>query len=235
MASYISTIRTFVRRSTAVALLRLEPDALRKASALIAEGQPLRLSEQGEGLPAVYDAIITRDVNAYIAISKRLSGLFPSVKSLNLKNPNQVTKALGVQLLDGTVVPADTMSEGLLYWLAFAAIPYLEPTALLLVEEPENGLHPARIRDVMKVLREISEHTQDRPCTRTDPLVVNEARAEREVSVVTRGRGMGPRRPSSSTRRTLPERAKAYSLGELWVSYANGEDEGPLLQGGPRP
>lgn len=31
------------------------------------------------------------------------------------------------------------------------------------------------------------------------------------------------------------ERAKVYALGELWLSYANGEDEGPLLHGGPRP
>ena len=31
------------------------------------------------------------------------------------------------------------------------------------------------------------------------------------------------------------ERAKVYALGELWLNYANGEDEGPLLQGDPRP
>jgi ABC-type branched-subunit amino acid transport system ATPase component len=214
-------------------LLRLEPDALRKSSQLIAEGQSLRLlDEHGAGLPAVYDAIITRDVNAYIAISKRLAELFPSVKSLNLKNPNQATKALGVQLHDGTVIPADTMSEGLLYWLAYAALPYLEPTALLLIEEPENGLHPARIRDVMKVLREISQTIQVVLATHS-PLVINELEPH-EVSVVTRGAD-GTKAVLMKDTPNFAERSKAYSLGELWVSYANGEDEKPLLEGGPRP
>ena len=38
-----------------------------------------------------------------------------------------------------TTPTAEQMSEGLLYFLAFAALPHLEPTSLLLVEEPENG------------------------------------------------------------------------------------------------
>src|SRR5207253_2222170 len=70
------------------------------------------------------------------------------------------TKAMGVKLADNTYVPAELMSEGLLYYLAFAILPYLEPTPILLIEEPENGLHPARIVEVMRILRAISEKTQ---------------------------------------------------------------------------
>jgi len=48
----------------------------------------------------------------------------------------------------------------MLLYLAYAALSCLEPASVLLVEEPENGLHPARIADVMKVLRNISKDTQ---------------------------------------------------------------------------
>ncbi len=32
---------------------------------------------------------------------------------------------------------------------------------------------------------------------------------------------------------SFEERAKVYALGELWVSYANGKDEGPLMSATP--
>lgn len=125
------------------------------------------------------------------------------------------------------------MSEGLLYYLAFAVLPYLDPTALLLIEEPENGLHPARIAEVMRVLRAISETTQVIIATHS-PLVVNELRAD-EVTVVTRSPETGTKATLIQDTPDFEERAKVYALGELWLSYANGEDEGPLLHGGPRP
>ncbi len=140
---------------------------------------------------------------------------------------------MGVKLADGTFVPAELMSEGLLYYLAYAVLPHLEPTALLLVEEPENGLHPARVAEVMRVLRAISEHTQVLVATHS-PLVVNELRPD-EVTVVTRTRDEGTKATRLQDTPGFEERSKVYALGELWLSYANGEDEGPLLQGGPRP
>jgi hypothetical protein len=214
-------------------LLRLDPDFLRTPHALIADGNPLRFDdERGTGLPALYDALLVRDLPAYMALNEQLTKLFPSVKSIQLMNPSQGTKAMGVKLVDGTVVPADQMSEGLLYYLAFAVLPHLAPTALLLVEEPENGLHPARIAEVMRVLRAISEKTQVIIATHS-PLVVNELRPE-EVTVVTRSPETGTKATPIQTTPGFEERAKVYALGELWLSYANGDDEAPLLQGGSR-
>ena len=110
--------------------------------------------------------------------------LFPSIQSIGLDNISSSTKAIQIQLQSGEWVPAQFMSEGLLYYLAFAAIPYLDPAAVILVEEPENGLHPARIAEVMRVLREVSKTTQVLLATHS-PLVINEMKPE-EVSVVTR-------------------------------------------------
>jgi ABC-type uncharacterized transport system ATPase subunit len=215
-------------------LLRLDPDFLRAPHALIADGQPLRFTDQrGTGLPALFDALLVRDLPAYVTLNEQLTSLFPSVRAIQLMNPTPGTKAMGVRLVDGTVVQADLMSEGLLYYLAYAVLPYLDPTALLLIEEPENGLHPARIAEVMRVLRAISEKTQVILATHS-PLVINELQPE-EVTVVTRSAEHGTRATLMKDTPNFADRSKVYALGELWLSYANGEDEAPLLQGGPRP
>jgi predicted ATPase len=214
--------------------LRLEPDALRAPHALIPDGQPLRfLDERGTGLPSLYDALIVRNLPAYVAVSQELAKLFPSVQGIQLTTPSPGTRGMGVKLIGGEFVPSELMSEGLLYYLAFAVLPHLDPTPLLFVEEPENGLHPARIAEVMRVLRAISEKTQVIVATHS-PLVVNELRPD-EVTVVTRSRETGTKATLIKDTPSFEERSKVYALGELWLSYANGEDEAPLLQGGPRP
>jgi ABC-type uncharacterized transport system ATPase subunit len=166
-------------------MLRLQPDALREASALIPEGTPLRfIDERGLWLPGVYDAIASRDVATYMALSNRLAKLFPFVKNVSLVNASPQTKALGVLLDDGVFISSATASDGLLRWLAFAAVPYLAPAALILVEEPENGLHPAAVRDVMMLLREVSAKVQVVIATHS-PAVVGELDRS-EVTVLRR-------------------------------------------------
>lgn len=214
--------------------LRLDPDALRAPHSLIPDSEPLRfVDERGTGLPALYDAILARDLRAYQDINTELCRLFPDVESIRLVTVDKQSKALGVKLTDGTFVPAELMSEGLLYYLAFAILPHLAPTSLLLIEEPENGLHPARIAEVMAVLRAISRKTQVILATHS-PLVVNELQPD-EVTVVTRTREHGTRATRIKDVPRFEERSKVYALGELWLSYADGKEEAPLLEGGPRP
>lgn len=211
-------------------LLRLDPDALRKPSQLIPKGQKVQLQdERGFGLPAIYDVIVNQNVEGFLAIKKNMRGLFPSIQSVGLDNISESTKAIQIQLLSGEWVPAQFMSEGLLYYLAFAAIPYLDPAAVILVEEPENGLHPARIAEVMRVLRDVSKTTQVLLATHS-PLVINEMKPE-EVSVVTRPPEKGTQVTRIDKTPDFEDRAKMYALGELWISYADGNQEAPLLEG----
>jgi predicted ATPase len=166
-------------------LLRLEPDALRAASQLIPATDRIALmSPQGNGLAAVCDAIASRDVKAWIQIGEEFAALFDTVDALELRNVTSTEKQVGVRLKDGTRVGADHMSEGMLYWLAFASLFYAEHPAIMLIEEPENGLHPARIRKVVDVLRRVSDTTQVLIATHS-PLVINELQPD-EVSIVTR-------------------------------------------------
>jgi len=226
--------RTILRRPGGARLVHLEPGTLRKKGGLIPNGEPLQLSgRDGHGLASIYDAVMNRDPESFIAIQKKARELFPTLSKIQLNPVSTSEKLLVFELTDGTRVPVELVSEGLLIYLAFAALPHLDPVSLILVEEPENGLHPARIREVMRILREISKETQVLIATHS-PLVVNELLPE-EVSVVTRDNERGTIVTPIASTPNFEQRSKAYALGELWLSYANGDDEGPLLSGGPRP
>jgi predicted ATPase len=215
-------------------MLRLDPDRLRAPTNEIVDGQPARLfDERGLGLASAYQALVNRDVERFRELLTGVRGLFRDVNLLQVKTPSAGTRTLAIELNSGEVVSAQFMSEGLLYYLAFAILPYLDPTALLLVEEPENGLHPARIADVMHVLREISKTTQVLVATHS-PLVINEMQPN-EVTVVRRRGEEGTTGVVMKDTKDFAVRSSAYVLGELWLAYANGVDESPLIDGGPRP
>ena len=100
------------------------------------------------------------------------------------------------------------------------------------MEEPENGLHPARIAEVMRSLRETSKTSQVIIATHS-PLVVNELEGD-EVTVVTRPLETGTQEILLKDVPGYDDAAKAYQPGEFWVSYCDGDQETPLLTGTAR-
>ena len=215
-------------------LVRFEADALRTDSGLVTEEDALQfVDRRGAGLPGVYDVLNNRSDETFHEISRELAALFPTVKRLRLLTTSNVSKTLAVDLTDGETVPASGMSEGMLYFLGYAALKRLSGVSLLAIEEPETGLHPARIAEVMKVLRAISQSGIQVVIATHSPLVVNEMNPD-EVSIVTRTSESGTKVQRILDTPNFERRAKVYALGELWVSYANGTDEAPLLEGEPK-
>jgi predicted ATPase len=83
---------------------------------------------------------------------------------------------------------------------------------------------------VVKILRAISEKGTQVVMATHSPLVVNEL-SPHEVSVVTRTTEKGTQIKRIKDTPDFEARSKVYTLGELWIAYANGEDEAPLLEG----
>ena len=185
------------------------------------------VNDRGEGLAALYDALLSRDRRGFAKVENDFRQLFPMVDSLRLDTLDDATKGLGVTLVDGTEVTAAEMSEGMLYWLAFAILSSLSSRSVLLIEEPENGLHPGRIREVVQILRKTSERTQVIMATHS-PLVINELQPE-EVTIVTRSSEHGTICTPMTRTKNFEERARIYALGELWLSYADGDVEEELV------
>jgi predicted ATPase len=67
-------------------------------------------------------------------------------------------KKLGVKDKFGQIYWADELSDGTLYFLALLAIIHQpEPPKLLMIEEPENGIHPRRIKEIIDYFFNIAE------------------------------------------------------------------------------
>lgn len=213
-------------------ILRLDPDVLREPVGLLPTVQQELwfTNDRGHGLAGLYDALLGRDRAAFALLEDQFKVLFPTVAALRLDNTTDARKMLGLTLREGTVVSASQMSEGMLYWLAFAIIEHLSPAEMILIEEPENGLHPSRIREVMRIFRRISEHTQIVVATHS-PLVINELEPD-EVTIVTRTKERGTICTPMRQTKNFQERAEVYALGELWLSYADGDLEKELVGNG---
>ncbi len=99
--------------------------------------------------------------------TEELKRLFPinSFKRLGLTNSQQ-----------GITYWADELSEGTLYFIALLCIiNQPNPPKLLLLEEPEKGIHPRRIREVMDFIRRlVAEKDIQVIMTTHSPLLLDE-------------------------------------------------------------
>lgn len=129
------------------AQLQLEPTKLRKADEFSSEEQ---LSSDGEHLPST----ILR-LREFDRIANMLSRLLPDVDSLRVDvDEARRSRTLYLRQKDGSEHPARSLSDGTLRFLALAVLA-CDPQAsgVLCMEEPENGIHPARIPAMVELLK----------------------------------------------------------------------------------
>jgi predicted ATPase len=106
----------------------------------------------GEELAAFLNTLRNLDPRQFSAVEKAIHSLIPSITGIR----TEVSKVGEVELslMEGNVaMPARVVSEGTLRALGLLALSGVkEPPALVGFEEPENGIHPRRIRDIAKIL-----------------------------------------------------------------------------------
>ena len=107
----------------------------------------------GEELAAFLNTLRAVDPGQFQAIERALHMLVPTIDGIDVQ-PN----ALGVVELmlreQGVLIPARLVSEGTLRLLGLLAVASAwEPSTLVAFEEPENGIHPRRIRLLAEFLK----------------------------------------------------------------------------------
>jgi predicted ATPase len=221
----------FEQHLGALQFLQFQPSAMRLPYGRPTEGSRARFEDsRGTGLFAIYDWLLREGDDRYLKLVAELRSYFPSIQRMKVVFEGG-NLSLRFALNDGTEVTPRRISEGVLYFLAYRALSFIEQPRILLLEEPESGLHPARIAEVINILRRITEDFGTQIIMTThSPLVVNELRPD-EVSVVTRSPTAGTRATLMRNTPNFEERSKVYALGELWLAYSNGRDEAPLLSG----
>lgn len=197
-----------------------------------------RLDSSGFGLALLLDDILGFDRNRFNRLEDRFRAIFPAVKSIKLiperafkspvDDPEQIPK---LQELDGKglyfefegiakPVSARQVSDGILLILAYLALLHLpQPPRVLLVEEPENGIHPKRLEDVLSILRELvseQSHTQV-VLTTHSPYVVDHFQPD-EVTLCQKGKDGSVSVHRLSESKTVREQLDVFTLGEIWTA-----------------
>ncbi len=177
---------------------------------------------RGRGAAAHLARTALGDRARYEAIQRGMQEMSGGrVREVVLGEPAAEGYTLAFRMHDNTLLPAHEIAEGLLVFFAWLCIVHRDDSpAVLLVEHPENGVHPQRVHQVVGLLRGLADQGVQVVLTTCSPNVLDACRAE-EVLVF--------RRPDIRSGTEIhrlgadfARRANGATLGQIWV--AEGED-----------
>lgn len=139
---------------------RLNPIALRKPSRLTAQ-----LGEDGSGFPTFLHDILLKDRDAFSRVEAAIYRRFDYYRGLLIERTTVGTPprtdhafVLALRTREGQVLPVGSVSDGVVLSMAFITLCHApNPPQLLLIEEPENGIHHASLKETIATLQSLSK------------------------------------------------------------------------------
>jgi len=199
-------------------------DAPVKRSGYISDNLSLR--SDAENLAAVLLRLQDGDPGRYRRIVRTIKQVAPFFRDFVLK-PELAAERVQLrwrQEGSDTVLPADALSDGTLRFICLATLlGQPELPGLIVLDEPELGLHPFAIVQLAGMLRAASQESQVLLATQSVTLM-NQFELNDLIVVERRNGASAFERPDADR---LHEWLEEYSLGELW--------EKNLLGGRPQP
>lgn len=155
------------------------------------------LSSRGENLPAVIDWLQAKRPKEWKLILRGMREIVPELDEISVHYLH--TRTLGLQFKErgvGRPWGAEDVSDGTIRSLAMLVACFDPRISALVLEEPENSLHPWIIREVVKQLRKLSGDKTVLVTTHS-PIVLNAVRPS-EVWVVFKRDGETQIKPLTS-------------------------------------
>jgi len=224
----------------------LDPKLMALPTAGRVQGE-LRMAPDGYGLPTLLSNLAGSHPERYIEIGNRFCGFFPQYKSARLRPQKVLLRAIfagahkhgrGVgngitfETRGGQIVGAQQASDGAILFLAFLTLAHLpDAPNLLLIEEPENGIYPRRIQEVIELLKTLVNRTEGVRfpqiiMTTHSPYVLSHFEPE-EVTFLRRSKDDPDGPVTAWPLRDVPnieERlGSEFYLGELWYNLSEEE------------
>ena len=150
-------------------LLQLEPSALRRPDEFSA---PTKLGSNGSHLAATLYRLAhhngdragrIENPNVCVRVANRLAELIENVRTVSVdRDEKRELLTVSVTGADKTAHAARSLSDGTLRFLALAVLEQdPEVQGVLCLEEPENGIHPARVPAMIRLLQDIATDTKE--------------------------------------------------------------------------
>lgn len=239
-------LRRIAADLTPVSLYRFDPKAMMVPAALDPDRR-FRMDSDGFGLPTLLDDIKGDDDADFDQLSESFCAYFPQFRKVRLETVRAVArdyepsgryttrpgvgKGVVFATSSGGSIPAEQASDGAILFLGFLALIH-SPKApkLLLIEEPEKGVYPRRLEQVIELIRKLhaSKNAKEVPqivMTTHSPYLLSSFGPE-EVTLMSRDERTGlvrarPLRDAPHIHERLG--GGEFYLGELWYNLSEQE------------
>jgi len=181
----------------------------------------VKLGPDGRDVAAVLDLLAGESPSLRDEIDAVVRTAAHDVKRVVTRlGPEPGTKVLGVEEKGGAVYGAEDMSDGLLLFIGMtvAAQMKAETPCVLALEEPERGIHPRRLRDLVDYMLRLTKSGVQVVLTTHSPTLLDEFRDSPESVLIFDRDEKGTHVTRLSDRPDWARELGGASLGELWYS-----------------
>lgn len=181
----------------------------------------LNIGEAGDRLPTFYGTLQNRHHAEFQAVSRALKRVIPGVEKFEVQPTVDNQYVMLIRDKKGVPHSARIMSDGTLRVLAMLALAYHpEPPALVAFEEPENGVHPRKLKDIVALLRRMVAEERSQVLVNThSPYLVDKLEPGELVLVdatVKGSRAIALGESTALNRDDLSRLLELKELGEIW-------------------
>jgi predicted ATPase len=217
--SFCTTVEMFSLPSTGVVM---------NSGGYTDEGEAIGLESDGKNVAGLLDHFLRRDRKRFFAFVDALKGQVPGLEDVEIGTPDANTRRIDLTLEKKLVIPADQASAGVRLLIFFVALAYHPtPPQFILIEEPENGVHPKRLAEIIRFLREMTRGQHgDKPSqvvlTTHSPYLLDCIDVETDQVLIFRREDDGSRTAVPADEARLKTFLDEFKLGEVW--YNEGEE-----------
>ena len=140
--------------------LHLDPEALREPSSMLAEPY---VTAEGRNLPGALARLQSEDSTLLNDISRDLANLVPGILEVTVEKDQPRNRyILWARIEDQRAFSSRVLSDGTLRLLALVTFKNdPQHNGVLCFEEPENGVHPFRLKNMARLLRALATDFND--------------------------------------------------------------------------
>jgi len=211
-----------------VELFKLPSDGIPMDSAGVADarskGAP-QLHVSGANLAAFLDYLLRKDRKRFDQIQAALRSLVPGLDEISITTPSPDRRVVSLKIEGGFEIVGNRLSTGvrmLFFFVALAHHP--NPPDVALIEEPENGVHPKRLKDIVELLRGLTEGRLAGGkvqviLTTHSPYLLDHIKPPQDQVIVFRRESDGQRTAHEADEKRLKAFLDEFMLGEVWFNH----------------
>lgn len=187
------------------------------------QGIPM-LDDKAGNVPAFIDAVLRKDRDRFDLILSTLKRLIPGLADISIGVPKNDMRRIDLKWENNLLMEAENASYGVRLMIFFVALAnHPNPPKIVLLEEPETGVHLERLEEIMKLLKSLTERELSAIPTQViltthSPYLLDCVDPEKHQVLVFQRQPNGECNAQPVDNERLKLFMKEFMLGEVWMN-----------------